>query len=152
MLSNVLALMTNFINGFMLSSTLLICPLVSKESILVISIPPLLFYIAEDVLSRGIINLLNSNSINLTKANKNCLVPSHTLFADNIMIFCRGDIKSLTTIAELLKDMGTALASSTMLPNPLYMLVACPMLGRIIWLTGFTIATPPSYTSVFQFL
>lgn len=67
---------------------------------------PLLFCIAGDVLSIGITNLVNSNSINQIKANKNCLVPSHTFFADDIIIFYRGDIKSLTTIAELLKEYG----------------------------------------------
>ncbi|XP_058776572.1 uncharacterized protein LOC131650886 [Vicia villosa] len=42
--------------------------------------------------------------INLTKANKFCMVPSHTLFAGDIMIFCRGDVKSLKAISDLLKN------------------------------------------------
>ncbi|XP_058783229.1 uncharacterized protein LOC131657895 [Vicia villosa] len=65
---------------------------------------PILFCIAEDVLSRGITNLVNTNSVNLIKANKHTLVPSHTLFADDIMIFCRGGAKSLQAIADLIKD------------------------------------------------
>ncbi|XP_058742694.1 uncharacterized protein LOC131615239 [Vicia villosa] len=65
---------------------------------------PLLFCLAEEVLSRGISNLVENNLINLIKATKTAFVPSHTLYADDIMIFCRGDIKSITAIAKLLND------------------------------------------------
>ncbi|XP_058776557.1 uncharacterized protein LOC131650867 [Vicia villosa] len=65
---------------------------------------PLLFCLAEEVLSRGIRKLVNENKINLIKAFRNCFVPSHTLYADNIMIFCRGDHKSLTASAAFLHE------------------------------------------------
>ncbi|XP_058783349.1 uncharacterized protein LOC131658030 [Vicia villosa] len=65
---------------------------------------PLLFCLAEDVLSRAISNLVSPNQMNLIKANRKCFVNSHTLFDDDIMIFCRGDIKSLKVISNLLKD------------------------------------------------
>ncbi|XP_058756625.1 uncharacterized protein LOC131629842 [Vicia villosa] len=65
---------------------------------------PLLFCLAEEVLSRGIKKLVNENKINLIKASRNYFVPSHTLYADDIMIFCRGDHKSLTAIAAFLHE------------------------------------------------
>ncbi|XP_058746815.1 uncharacterized protein LOC131619766 [Vicia villosa] len=65
---------------------------------------PLLFCLAEEVLSRGIALLVNNNHVNLIKASRNCSVPSHTLYADDIMIFCRGDQKSINAIAALLTE------------------------------------------------
>ncbi|XP_058749517.1 uncharacterized protein LOC131622496 [Vicia villosa] len=65
---------------------------------------PLLFCIAEDVLSRGFTELVKNNQMNLIQATRHCHVPSHTLFADDIMVFCRGDVKSLKAISELLGE------------------------------------------------
>lgn len=62
---------------------------------------PILFCIAKDVLSRGISNIVHTNRINLIRANKSCMVPSHNVFADDIMIFCRGDSKSIKDISDL---------------------------------------------------
>lgn len=68
---------------------------------------PLLFCTTEDVLSRGISNLVHTNQMNLIRANKSCMLPSHTLFANDVMIFCRGDSKSINVIADLLKAYGS---------------------------------------------
>lgn len=70
------------------------------------SLSPLLFYIVEDVLSRGITNLVNTNKVNLINANMSCMLHSHTLFVYDIMIFCRGDSKSLKANSILLKEYG----------------------------------------------
>lgn len=64
---------------------------------------PLLFCLVEEVLSRGIFHLVASNQINLTKTSRNSFVPSHTLYVDDIMIFCRGDQNYIKYIANLLK-------------------------------------------------
>lgn len=68
---------------------------------------PLLFCIVEDVLNRGISNLVHTNQLNLIRAKKYCMVPSHTLFADDIMIFCKGDNKSIKDISNLLNAYGS---------------------------------------------
>lgn len=51
--------------------------------------------------------MVHSNHINLIRANRACLLPSHTLFVDDIMVFCRGDTKSIQAINGLLKDYGS---------------------------------------------
>lgn len=63
---------------------------------------PILFYIAEEILSRGITNLVTSRSVKLIKGTRNFSVPSHTLFAYDIIIFSRGDSKSIKAIKDLL--------------------------------------------------
>lgn len=65
---------------------------------------PLLLCLVEEVLSRGLTKLVETDQINLVRASRNSFVDSHTIFADDIMIFCRGDQKSLTAISKLLDD------------------------------------------------
>ncbi|XP_058749874.1 uncharacterized protein LOC131622872 [Vicia villosa] len=106
---------------------------------------PLLFCIAEDVLSRAISNLVITNQLNLIKANRHCFVPSHTLFADDIMIFCRGDSKSLNAIANLLRDCGNTsgqycnFSKSLIYAGGMTINKHCSLANII----GFTVANPP---------
>lgn len=65
---------------------------------------PLLFCLAEEALSRGLTDLVSNNKLNLIQAKRICLVPSHTLFADDIMVFYRGDSKSLNVVYEILNE------------------------------------------------
>lgn len=46
---------------------------------------PLLFCLAEEVLSQGISNLVASGEIKLMNGTSKCPFPSHTLFADDII-------------------------------------------------------------------
>jgi hypothetical protein len=50
----------------------------------------LLFCIAEDVLSRCISKLVNEGKLDLIKGTWHIRVPSHTFYADDLMIFCKG--------------------------------------------------------------
>jgi len=52
---------------------------------------PLLFCLAEDVLSRGIRKLVNGGKVNLIKATRNVTIPSHSFYADDIMVYCKGN-------------------------------------------------------------
>lgn len=63
---------------------------------------------AKDVLSRIISKLVTNGQINLIRANKHSLVPSHSLFVDDIMLFYRGDARSLMDISKLLNDYGNS--------------------------------------------
>ena len=67
---------------------------------------PLLFCLAEEVLSRGISKLVNDKKILNMASPKGYLTPSHILYADDIFIFCRGDIKSLRNLSTFLKTYG----------------------------------------------
>lgn len=104
-----------------------------------------LFCSAKDGLSRGIANLVAANQINLIKAAQNCFVPLHTLYHDDIMIFCRGDTKSLHVIDNLLK--GYASCSGQFCNNSKSFIYAGGMSiirhKRMADLLGFKTASPP---------
>lgn len=51
---------------------------------------PLLFCLFEDVLSRGISNLVNQGGLDLINSSRFFFVPSHIFYADGIMILCIG--------------------------------------------------------------
>jgi len=62
---------------------------------------PLLFCIAEDVLSRNITKLVQQGKIELIKGTRSVQIPSHSLYADDIMIFCKGKIASIQALMQL---------------------------------------------------
>ncbi|GAU50480.1 hypothetical protein TSUD_409650 [Trifolium subterraneum] len=62
---------------------------------------PLLFCLAEEVLSRGIAKLVSDGSMDLIKGSRNSLVPSHCLYADDIMVFCRGKLSCIQALKSL---------------------------------------------------
>ena len=76
---------------------------------------PLLFCIAEDVLSRSITLLVEQGKIDRIKGSRYCNVPSHSLYADDIMIFCKGRIASIQALMQLFNS--SALASGQLI-NP----------------------------------
>lgn len=62
---------------------------------------PLLFCLAEEVLSRGISKLVDDGLLQLMSGPRGMRMPSHVLYADDIMIFCRGSKKSLSSLLNL---------------------------------------------------
>ncbi|XP_050896757.1 uncharacterized protein LOC127103549 [Lathyrus oleraceus] len=62
----------------------------------------LLFCIVEDVLSKGLSQMVSNDKIKLMKAYI-VLVPSHALYADDIMLFTKGSVSSLDVISALFK-------------------------------------------------
>ncbi|MCI10694.1 RNA-directed DNA polymerase (Reverse transcriptase), partial [Trifolium medium] len=62
---------------------------------------PLLFCIAEDVLSRSISKLVLDGKLDLIKGTRHNMVPSHTFYADDLMIFCKGKLAGLTELKAL---------------------------------------------------
>jgi mannosylglycoprotein endo-beta-mannosidase len=65
---------------------------------------PYLFILAEEVLSRGITNLLDQNKINPYFVTKSIKGISHSLYADDIIIFTNGNSKSLSNLMNFLLD------------------------------------------------
>lgn len=59
---------------------------------------PLLFCIAEDVLSRSISLLVSAGILNPMASSKSFITPTHVLYADDILIFCSGLKKGLRAL------------------------------------------------------
>lgn len=62
---------------------------------------PLLFCIAEEVLSRGITKLVQEGKIQSTFSLRGFATPSHALYADDIMVFCKGLKRSIRNLMQL---------------------------------------------------
>jgi hypothetical protein len=69
---------------------------------LIVQLLNLLFCLAEDVLSRSISKLVSDGKLlDLIKGTRNHLVPSHTFYADDLMIFCKGKLFGLNALKSL---------------------------------------------------
>ncbi|XP_062028868.1 uncharacterized protein LOC133744853 [Rosa rugosa] len=68
---------------------------------------PLLFCIAEEALSRGLSSLFASRRVKPISLPRGCSL-THVLYADDLFIFCRGDISSLTCLQSFLESYGQA--------------------------------------------
>ena len=106
---------------------------------------PLLFCIAEDVLSRNISKLVEQGKLNLIKGTGNVQLPSHSLYADDIMIFCKGKLSSINALIDLFNSY--ALASCQFI-NPskstvFYGSISNARLEQITNLIGFNKASLP---------
>ncbi|XP_026433422.1 uncharacterized protein LOC113330830 [Papaver somniferum] len=62
---------------------------------------PLIFFLIEDVLSRNITKLFRDKKMT-PMVNRGGIYPTHLFFADDIMIFCKGNSKSLHNLVDLL--------------------------------------------------
>lgn len=52
---------------------------------------PLLFCLAKEVLSRSISKLVMDGKLDLVNGPRGCHMPSHVLYADDVMFFLQGD-------------------------------------------------------------
>lgn len=69
---------------------------------------PLLFCLAEDVLSRGISHLVQAGLLKTCLGPKSFSTPSHVLYADDVLVFCKGDKKNLDALMKLISDYSSA--------------------------------------------
>nr|XP_011470584.1 PREDICTED: uncharacterized protein LOC105353269 [Fragaria vesca subsp. vesca] len=67
---------------------------------------PLLFCLAEEVLSRGISLLVSSGQLQRISSPRNTLAPSHVLFADDVIVFFRGNRRNLSRIMRFFDEYG----------------------------------------------
>ncbi|XP_042487595.1 uncharacterized protein LOC122067818 [Macadamia integrifolia] len=65
-------------------------------------ISPMLFIIAEEVLSRGLSNLVQSKSLKQISGLRGVNTPGHILFADNIFIFTNASLRYVNTLKSFL--------------------------------------------------
>jgi len=68
----------------------------------------LLFCLAEKVLSQEISLLIDSKALSPMGSSMKFPIPSHTLYANNILIFCRGTKINLTNLMNLFNDYAQA--------------------------------------------
>ncbi|XP_057774946.1 uncharacterized protein LOC130993927 [Salvia miltiorrhiza] len=68
---------------------------------------PILFGIAEDVLSHLFINCVNSRHLQPMSFSRTCNFPTHLLYADDILIFCKASHKNARKIKEILDYYGS---------------------------------------------
>ena len=68
----------------------------------------LLFCLAEEALSHGLSSLLATNQLKSISFPRNCSPPSHVLYADDLMVFCRGDKHSLTHLRKFFDKYSAA--------------------------------------------
>jgi hypothetical protein len=62
---------------------------------------PLLFCLAEEVISRSITKLVRDGKLSLIKGSKQMDVPSHILYADDIMLFCKASRPNIQSLSSL---------------------------------------------------
>jgi len=67
---------------------------------------PLLFCLAEEVLSRGLSKLVNDKNILHMAGPQGFLTPPHVLYADDIFVFYRANNKSLRNLSTFLNTYG----------------------------------------------
>lgn len=66
---------------------------------------PLFFCIDEEVLSRGISHLVDSNPLNLIKGTRNNHTPYHSSYEDNVMIFCTTSSNNIQVLTRFFDNM-----------------------------------------------
>ncbi|XP_042489436.1 uncharacterized protein LOC122069484 [Macadamia integrifolia] len=64
-------------------------------------ISPMLFIIAEEVLCRGLSELLANNNIKALSGPRGAIIPTHILFADDVFIFSNASIRKQAIAEEL---------------------------------------------------
>ena len=74
---------------------------------------PLLFCIAEEVLSRSITRLVEQGKLNLISSSRHHSIPLHVLYASDVMIFCRGNISSVDALKELFLEYASCSGQHT---------------------------------------
>lgn len=63
-----------------------------------------LFCLVEDVMSKRILQLVSSKLLEFIVRLKNIIVPSHILYADDVLICCKGKISNIKNLISTFKD------------------------------------------------
>lgn len=63
---------------------------------------PLLFCLVEEVLSRGITKLVNTDNLKLIRGNRNAFMPSHIMYVDDVMLFCKANSSNIQALISFI--------------------------------------------------
>jgi len=97
---------------------------------------PLLFCLAEEVLSRGLTKLVNDGSLKLIKGTRSTPISYHILYADDVMLFCKGTAANIQLLSQFFQRYAQA---SGQVINP----QKSTIFGGSISNFGFNIGTLP---------
>jgi hypothetical protein len=61
---------------------------------------PLLFCLAEEVLSRGLSMLVDNGQLKTLKGTRHTQIPSHILYANDVMLFCKGSNSNIQLLSN----------------------------------------------------
>ncbi|XP_057779947.1 uncharacterized protein LOC130998549 [Salvia miltiorrhiza] len=67
---------------------------------------PIIFGIAEDVLSNLLLKAVDSGNLIPMRMSQNSLFPTHLLYADDILIFCKASTQNARTLRDIFKRYG----------------------------------------------
>ena len=107
---------------------------------------PLLFCVAEEVLSRMLNGALKEGRLEAFRLGKAVEFPSHLLYADDIIIFCKATVSNATCVLNILHDYASL---SGQVFNPaksrVYFSSSIPMAlkSRIVSVLGITSSSLP---------
>jgi len=106
---------------------------------------PLLFCLAEEVISRRLTKLVREGELKLINGTRDIQIPSHILYADDMMIFCKGTKSNIKALKKAFMDYAEA---SGQLVNPqkssIYAgSISSSRLNQIANQIGFQIGTLP---------
>jgi len=62
---------------------------------------PLLFCLAEEVISRSLSKLVREGKLKLMHGTRDINIPSHILYADDMMIFCKGTNSNINALKNI---------------------------------------------------
>ena len=68
---------------------------------------PLLFFLAEDFLNRWLVNAFRDNFLVLMHVPGNTHCPSHLLYADDVLIFCKASKVNLQRLVNIFHEYGS---------------------------------------------
>jgi len=89
---------------------------------------PLLFCLAEKITSRALTKLVREGNLSLIQGSRNNAIPSHILYADDIMLFCKGAMSNIHVLTDLFQRYSEASSHLSILKNPQFSLVQYQML------------------------
>lgn len=115
---------------------------------------PLLFCLAEEVVSRGLEALALVGSLTQIHASRGLLMPSHCLYADDILIFCKGTLSNIRNIIGLFEEYGNYSGQFVNASKSKFYTGSLPLsrIFTITSITGFTHGCLPfSYLGILLF-
>lgn len=106
---------------------------------------PLLFFLDEDVLSRNIGKLVLNDDLELIKSSKNTTIPSHIVYADDILLFCTGKLLNIWALKKVFQDYSKASGQNINLSKSFFYPgeINSKKIRKIVALTGFRSGSLP---------